>query len=135
MNVVDRLGVGLLERDDELAALNRLLDDAAAGEGALVLIEGPAGIGKTSLLDACGQGAANRGMAVLRAVGDQLLMGSSFAAVRELLFSAVRDEGSLFERAARLAARVFEPDATDSGDPDRTRSLCGGSPSVPGAEH
>ena len=41
----------LLERERELAALERLLDDARDGaRRASALIEGPAGIGKTRLL-------------------------------------------------------------------------------------
>lgn len=40
----------LLERDDHLAALSRHLDKSAVDGGRLVLVEGEAGIGKTSLL-------------------------------------------------------------------------------------
>ncbi len=40
----------LLERDAPLAALRTWLDEAAAGDGRLVFVEGEAGIGKTSLL-------------------------------------------------------------------------------------
>src|SRR4051794_6345151 len=36
----------IVERDDELALLASLLDEAAAGQGRFALIEGPAGIGK-----------------------------------------------------------------------------------------
>ena len=35
----------MLERDEELAALSAAVAAAAAGHGALVLVEGPAGIG------------------------------------------------------------------------------------------
>ena len=41
---------GLLERDRELAALDRLIADAEDGRGRVALIEGPAGIGKSRLL-------------------------------------------------------------------------------------
>ena len=41
---------GLLERDRELAALDRLIGDAEDGRGRVALIEGPAGIGKSRLL-------------------------------------------------------------------------------------
>jgi predicted ATPase len=34
---------GLLERDRELAAIDRVIDEAVAGQGRLLLIEGPAG--------------------------------------------------------------------------------------------
>ena len=46
----------ILERDAELAVLLAAADAAEAGHGAFVLVEGPAGIGKTTLLRvACGR--------------------------------------------------------------------------------
>ncbi|HEY0319187.1 MAG TPA: AAA family ATPase [Solirubrobacterales bacterium] len=42
---------GLIGRDRERARLRELLDDAVTGEGALVLVAGEAGVGKTRLLD------------------------------------------------------------------------------------
>ena len=48
----------LLERDDELDRLRQLTADAACGRGAAMVLEGPAGIGKTSL--AAGGGASRR---------------------------------------------------------------------------
>jgi len=50
---MDGLGAAilLLERDAELARLGGLLDQARAGRGQVAAIEGPAGIGKTRLLD------------------------------------------------------------------------------------
>jgi predicted ATPase len=44
---------GLVERGEELRALSGSLAQARLGGGQFVLVEGPAGIGKTSLLDAC----------------------------------------------------------------------------------
>jgi predicted ATPase len=40
----------LLERDEELARIERAPEAAREGAGALVLVEGPAGIGKTRLV-------------------------------------------------------------------------------------
>jgi predicted ATPase len=40
----------LVEREREVHALGALLDGALAGEGRVALIEGPAGIGKSRLL-------------------------------------------------------------------------------------
>jgi predicted ATPase len=71
-----------LEREAELARVDRMLDAACGCDGRLLLIWGPAGIGKTSLLEECARGARSRGMEVLRARGDELLMDSSHAAVR-----------------------------------------------------
>ena len=56
---------GLLERDRELAALDRLIADAGDGRGRVALIEGPAGIGKSRLLAEARTRA--RGMTVLSA--------------------------------------------------------------------
>jgi predicted ATPase len=42
----------LLEREAELERLSALLAAAQAGRGAVAAVEGPAGIGKTSLLEA-----------------------------------------------------------------------------------
>ena len=41
---------GLLERERELGAIERLIDEAEDGRGRVALIEGPAGIGKSRLL-------------------------------------------------------------------------------------
>lgn len=60
---------GLLERAGELEVMSGLLDAVQRGEGALVVVEGSAGIGKTFLPTACGERAAERGMAVLRVRG------------------------------------------------------------------
>ena len=45
-------GLDLLERDDQLRTLGRLLADAADGSGSLAFISGEAGAGKTALVDA-----------------------------------------------------------------------------------
>jgi ABC-type transport system involved in cytochrome c biogenesis ATPase subunit len=52
---------GLLERSGELARLRELTELAREGRGSAVVIEGPAGIGKTSLLDAAAEQGADAG--------------------------------------------------------------------------
>ena len=56
----------MLERDSELWSLDGALRGARASRGCTVLIEGPAGIGKTTLLAAAVEAADNSGMAVAR---------------------------------------------------------------------
>ena len=69
----------LLERDQELAAFAELIDG-----GGVLVVEGGAGIGKTSLLDAgCAQARA-RGWRVVRGCGSQLETGFAFGVVRQL---------------------------------------------------
>jgi hypothetical protein len=58
----------LVGRERELAAIDSVLGTARSGAGELLLIEGPAGIGKTSLLGEARRAAAPD-MLVLRGVG------------------------------------------------------------------
>jgi predicted ATPase len=62
----------LLHRERELAEIERSIAAAAHGTGAMVLIEAPAGAGKTVLLQALRQPAAAAGMTVLGARGGEL---------------------------------------------------------------
>jgi len=55
----------LVEREREVAALAALLDALPAGEGRVAWIEGPAGIGKSTLLAEAVNLAVRRGMTVL----------------------------------------------------------------------
>ena len=59
----------LLERDAQLALLQELLADATSGHGALALIEGPPGVGKSALLERAALMAREEGIAVLHARG------------------------------------------------------------------
>src|SRR5690349_15294172 len=45
------MAVNLLERDHELAALAALLNDTTRGKGQVVIVNGEAGIGKTTLVE------------------------------------------------------------------------------------
>ena len=72
----------ILERDGELAALSAAAVAAEAGHGALVLVEGPAGIGKTTLLRAACQ---RSGLRTLTARGLALERGFPYGIVRQLL--------------------------------------------------
>ncbi len=73
------MGVALLERERELAGVDALL----AGGGVLV-VEGGAGIGKTSLLEVACRRAGELGHEVLRARGSDLEAGFAFGVVRQL---------------------------------------------------
>jgi len=94
----------ILERDAELAALAAAVAAVEAGHGSLVLVEGPAGIGKTTLLRAACRGPGAR---VLTARGLALEQGFGYGIVRQLL-DPVRGEDGLMDGAAALAARVFD---------------------------
>lgn len=59
----------LLERQQHVEVITAVLDGATAGRGELLIMEGGAGAGKTSLLDHGARLAAERGATVLRARG------------------------------------------------------------------
>ena len=88
------VGTGLLERERELGLIGHVLDDASRGRGALVLIEGVAGIGKSALLAAAGRRARAAGLTVLGARGQD--------AEREFAFGGCLQ---LFERVVAEPAR------------------------------
>jgi DNA-binding CsgD family transcriptional regulator len=105
---------GLLEREPELNRLRAAAWRAASGAGGLVVIGGPAGIGKTALLSAAGALAEHAGMRVLGARGSDLEQEFAFGVVRQLfegpLASADPEErAALLDGAAALAAPLFEP--------------------------
>jgi DNA-binding CsgD family transcriptional regulator len=74
----------LLEREDEKTVLRALLDGAAAGSGSTAVLEGPAGIGKSRLLEVVEQLARDAGFLVLSARGAELERQFSFGMVRQL---------------------------------------------------
>src|SRR6266516_7501633 len=103
----------LLERDAELAAVEALIS-ANTSAGRLLAIEGPPGIGKTSLLmetKARGQAA---GMRVLTARGSELERAFSYGVVRQLFESFLAflppdERAGALAGAGALAAPLFDP--------------------------
>jgi len=78
----------LLERDRELAAIAAAIAGAAAGAGGLLVIEGGAGMGKTSLLASAVRRAHTLGMGVLEARGSELERDLGLGVARRLLPAA-----------------------------------------------
>ena len=103
----------MLERERELEAVERALG-ACGPAGRLLAIEGPPGIGKTSLVvEAKERGRAAR-FRVLSARGSELERSFSYGVVRQLFESLVASEsaeggGGVLTGAAALAAPVFDP--------------------------
>jgi predicted ATPase len=109
---------GLVERQVELAAIGARLERARAGTGGVLLLEGPAGIGKTSLLAEARQAAEAGGMTVLHGTATEFEQGFAFGVVRQCLTPAVRrerDRRRLLTGAARLAGPVLLDHAADAG--------------------
>jgi AAA ATPase domain len=100
---------GLLERDDERTALVAAVEEAARGSGRLVLVEGEAGIGKSTLLELAASHARERGARVLSARGGVFEQDFGFGVVRQLLEPHVlgadaRERKRLLAGAAAFAA-------------------------------
>jgi hypothetical protein len=91
----------LLERSHELARIESALADARTGRGRFVVVEGPAGIGKTALLAAARTAAAEAGMRVLRSRATEMETNFAFGVVRQL-FERPLVEASELERADLL---------------------------------
>src|SRR3954453_18792968 len=95
----------LVEREREVAALAALLDALPAGEGRVAWIEGPAGVGKSTLLAAERRPAPEGGTQVLFARGSELEREFPFGVVRQLFEGVVTDP----ERRERALAGAAAP--------------------------
>lgn len=111
-----RPGGTLVERDSELGQIDDAIAAALTGDGGVLVVEGPAGIGKTSLLDEAARRASASGMTVVSAQGAALERDFGFGAVRQLFEPVLRNadaatrEGVL-AGAAGLARPVVSPEA------------------------
>ena len=103
----DDPGAGLLEREVERDELRVALAGAAAGRGAVVLVEGPPGIGKTRLLDDAAVAAARLGIGVLRARAHELERRVPFAVVRGLLEPVLAETDAVPASAETAVARLL----------------------------
>ncbi len=82
---------GLVDRDREMAVLRARVAEVGEGEPGCLLIEGPAGIGKTRLLEEVRRLAAAADVAVRSARSSAPEQGFDFGVVRQLFDSAVDD--------------------------------------------
>ncbi|MEA2171628.1 MAG: hypothetical protein QOF76_4928, partial [Solirubrobacteraceae bacterium] len=113
-----RTPIALVEREVELARIAGRLAQSRSGEGALIVVDGPAGIGKTSLLRALGGQAAADGMQVLHARGSELETGFAFGVLRMALAPALAalDPAARTEVTAGQAAHALA--MLEPGDAD-----------------
>src|SRR5262245_26281086 len=109
------VGLGaLLERAPMLAAADGVLAECGRGSGRLLVVEGPAGMGKTSRLAEARSRAFEARMEVLHARSSELERAFSYGVVRQLFEPLVRraDDAArerLFDGAAMHALRLFDP--------------------------
>ena len=108
----------LIDRVPEIAALTAAVEEALTGSGGPVLIQGPAGIGKTRLMAEVRRLGAGRGARVLTGRGSPLEREFAFGVVRQLLEPLVSDQETaerLLDGAALAAAPVFGLAETATG--------------------
>src|SRR5436853_480681 len=117
----------LLGRQRERAVLERLLDTARGGHGAVLVVHGDPGVGKTALLEYAVE--AGEGFRVVRAAGAEGEMELDYAAVQQLVSPILgfpelrvdplgrRDARALLESvlAARLDESVLERIVAETG--------------------
>jgi DNA-binding CsgD family transcriptional regulator len=111
----------LLEREAELDALDRALAGALEGRGSVVSIEGPPGIGKSSLLASCLDLARRRDMYTISVRATELERSYPFGVVRQTADSVQLDKSeeeraALFTGAAKLALPILDPGSAEELD-------------------
>lgn len=79
----------LVERDREIAQIASAVDQARAGDGRILVIEAPPGVGKTSLLQELRSSASKANLQLLSARGGQLETGFAYGVVRQLFEPAL----------------------------------------------
>jgi hypothetical protein len=96
----------LLERERELERISRAPRDAVDGVGSVLLVEGPAGIGKTTLALAAGAQGRSRGARLLRAAGRELERDFPYGVVRQLFDPVLRAAGPAHRENSLTAVRT-----------------------------
>jgi DNA-binding CsgD family transcriptional regulator len=105
----------LLERDAALDRIDQRLRNAITGGGSLLLLQGPAGIGKTRLVIAAGRRGRELGLQALTARGSELERDFAYGLVRQLfeaplLAASPQERAELSAGAAGRAAALFGVD-------------------------
>jgi DNA-binding CsgD family transcriptional regulator len=118
----------LIERGGELARVESALASAREGHGTFVVVEGPAGIGKTALLAAVRAAASAAGMRVLRGRGAELERDFAFGVVRQILEPPLAEateaeRAELLQAAAGTAASLLGLPGAFAADGARTQAL------------
>jgi DNA-binding CsgD family transcriptional regulator len=93
--------MSVVERDDELQQLLALLSRAREGHGALAVVHGPVGVGKTELLHAYAHRVINAGARTVSATASRTERGVLLGVVGQL-FDALDLDGPQRFRVARL---------------------------------
>jgi len=116
-------GSELLDREPELELVRRVLTSAKSGVGAVLIIEGDSGIGKTTLIRAAVQLARDQGACVLTARGGELEEDLPFGVVRELFANIASPNSGGHTAAWTGAAKLAEPALAGVPEPENCDSF------------
>ena len=129
-------GADVLERDAELARIEAAVARAQGGHGSLLVVEGPAGIGKSALIGAARALSDAAGARTLRARGGELERDFAFGVVRQLLEPALaeapaRARDDLLQGPAGVAGRLLglpgaRPEGGEVAAPDASFTVLHG---------
>ena len=113
--------MAVIGREFELSALSDGLAKARAGMGCVVVIEGDAGIGKSTLVSRTADEASNSGMIVLAGGGDSTDQTTAYLAWRRVFLDLLerRRSDAFFRAAARRSSSpgsAVEPYNSRSGN-------------------
>lgn len=119
-------GTVVLERERELDAVRQACSALGSGHGRLILIDGPAGVGKTLLMSVAAQAAAAAGLEVARTRGGELEQDLGWGIAADLLDALLADRSPedrerLFAGRGRWAATVLEPREIDDAGGEAAR--------------
>ena len=117
-----RATADLVEREDELAAVDGALDRVLARSGGVVLFEGPAGVGKTRLLQELRRGAVQRDAAGARGRAKRVEREFGFGVVRQLLEPVGEEQ----MQGAAAGARAVRPSRASATGRSRSSMGCFG---------
>src|SRR3954449_9565380 len=111
----------LIERAVEIEVLDGVVRSLAEGEGGVVVLDAPAGLGKTALLEHAALTAVEAGCLVRRAAPGPLERPFPFGVVRALLEARLRDasedeRAQLLDGAAAPAGTLLLDGTVPSGD-------------------
>ena len=111
----------LIEREAELRALDQALAGAIAGRGSVVAIEGPPGIGKSSLVASGLELARAREMYTISVRATELERSYPYGIVRQTADTVTLDKpeeerAALFTGAAKLALPILDPASAEELD-------------------
>lgn len=117
------VGAPLLEREEELAELELVVDRAFDGRGRVAVIEGEPGIGKSALVRAASAQARARGARILEGRGGELERQFSHGVVLDLFSPMVRTDPDRRERLSGLASAAAPIFSHEAGETVPTEPL------------